>query len=73
MIDWIILAVIALIVGGAMAYIVKAKKSGKKCIGCPDSSSCGKASEQSGCSGSCSSCGCGCGGKTASDDTSKNE
>ena len=27
---------IALIIGGAVAYIIKAKKSGKKCIGCPD-------------------------------------
>ncbi|MBE6601800.1 MAG: FeoB-associated Cys-rich membrane protein [Ruminococcaceae bacterium] len=38
--DWIVIAVITLIIGGAVAYIVKAKKSGKKCIGCPDSSSC---------------------------------
>lgn len=48
-----IIAIIAvvLVIGGAVAYIIKAKKSGKKCIGCPDSSSCsGK------CSGSCSSC-----------------
>ena len=43
LIDWIILAVIALIVGAALAYIIKAKKSGKKCIGCPDSGSCGGA------------------------------
>lgn len=27
---------IVLIIGSATAYIVKAKKSGKKCIGCPD-------------------------------------
>lgn len=27
---------IVLIIGAATAYIVKAKKSGKKCIGCPD-------------------------------------
>ena len=32
---------IALIIGGATAYIIKSKKSGKKCIGCPYSSSCG--------------------------------
>ena len=38
--DWIVLAVILLTVGGATAYIIKAKKSGKKCIGCPDSCSC---------------------------------
>ena len=33
-----IVAIVAiiLIVGGATAYIIKAKKSGQKCIGCPD-------------------------------------
>ena len=36
MIDYIILAIVALILGCAIWYIVKAKKSGKKCIGCPD-------------------------------------
>ena len=45
--DMIAIAAILLIIGGAVAYIIKAKKSGKKCIGCPDSSSC---------SGKCSSC-----------------
>lgn len=50
-IDYIILGIIAVIVGGAAFYIYKAKKSGKKCIGCPDSGSC---------SGNCSSCGCSC-------------
>jgi hypothetical protein len=44
----IIIAVLALILGGAAAYVIKAKKSGKKCIGCPSGGSCG---------GSC--CGCG--------------
>ena len=31
----IIIAVLVLVVGGALAYIIKAKKSGQKCIGCP--------------------------------------
>lgn len=47
----IIIAVVLVIVGLAGAYIYKAKKNGKKCIGCPDSGSC---------SGNCGSCG-GCG------------
>ncbi len=51
--DMIVIAVIVLIIGGAAAYIVKAKRSGKKCIGCPDSASCAKGS--SGC-GSCCQC-----------------
>jgi len=43
----IVVAILAL----AVWYIYKAKKSGKKCVGCPDGGSC---------SGSCS---CGCGGQ----------
>ena len=38
--NFILIAVIGLIVGAAVAYIVKAKKSGKKCIGCPYGGSC---------------------------------
>ena len=37
---WIAIAASVLIVGGALLYIVKAKKNGRKCIGCPDSASC---------------------------------
>ena len=48
-IDYFIIAGIVLILFGAGWFIRKAKKSGKKCIGCPDS-------------GSCSGC-CGCGSK----------
>ena len=53
----IIIAVVLLIVGIAGRYIYKAKKSGKKCIGCPDGCAC---SAGSGCAGGCS---CGCGGE----------
>lgn len=40
MIDYIIIAVIAVIVGLAVWYIVREKKRGKKCIGCPYANSC---------------------------------
>ena len=53
--DIIAIAVIILIIGGASAYIIKAKKSGKKCIGCPDSCSC-KKNNSLGCGGNCGSC-----------------
>lgn len=53
-IDYLIIAIIVIIVGGAAFYIYKAKKSGKKCIGCPDSKSC--SSKSGGCSGKCSGC-----------------
>lgn len=52
--DIIAVAVIILIIGGALAYIIKAKKSGKKCIGCPDSNFCDK--KTTSCGGNCSSC-----------------
>ena len=52
--DILILAIIVLILGGAALYIYRAKKSGAKCIGCPDAKTCG---------GNCSNCSCGCGQK----------
>ncbi|MBQ9113611.1 MAG: FeoB-associated Cys-rich membrane protein [Clostridia bacterium] len=36
----IAIAAIVLIVGGVTLYIIKAKKSGRKCIGCPAGCSC---------------------------------
>ena len=57
MIDIVIGLLIALIVGGAAYYIYRSKKSGKKCIGCPDSATCGKYNESvSSCGGNCSFC-----------------
>ena len=56
----IAIIIILLIVGGAGAYIIKAKKSGKKCIGCPDSCSCSAVKEgdkKSPCGGNCGACG----------------
>ena len=38
---------IIMIIGGAVAYIVKAKKKGQKCIGCPSGGKC------SSCNGQC--------------------
>ena len=37
---------IALIIVGAVFYIIKSKKSGGKCIGCPYSNSCSKKSTE---------------------------
>ena len=52
-IDIILIIVIGLIVGSAVGYIIKAKKNGQKCIGCPHAKQC---AAQSG--------GCTCGSKT---------
>ena len=42
---WIAIGILVLILGLAVAYVIKAKKSGKKCIGCPGGCQ--------GCSGNC--------------------
>ena len=47
MTDLVIILVLVLIVGTAAGYVYRAKKKGSKCIGCPNSGSCG------------GSCGCG--------------
>ena len=53
--NWIVIFVIALIVGLAAGYVYKAKKNGQKCIGCPDGG-CSCTSGKGGCGGCC---GCG--------------
>ena len=40
MTDVIVIAIIASVVFAAAYYVYKAKKSGKKCIGCPEGCSC---------------------------------
>lgn len=52
MTDLIIILVVAVILALAGLYVYKAKKSGQKCVGCPNSKSCAS-----------KSCGCGCSGK----------
>lgn len=39
--DYLIIGVIAIIIGLAILYIIHAKKSGQKCVGCPHSKTCG--------------------------------
>lgn len=48
MTDLIIIVVVAAIVVLAGLYVYKAKKSGQKCVGCPNSKTCG--SKNCGCS-----------------------
>jgi hypothetical protein len=42
MTDIIIIAVVLVILALAGGYVYKAKRSGEKCIGCPESDSCSK-------------------------------
>lgn len=69
MADFIIAVILLLLVGAAVSYIVKEKKRGVKCIGCPAEGGCAHShGAVSGCSCGCSgsnnesagSCGCGC-------------
>ena len=48
--DIIVVAIVVVVLGLAIGYIVRQKRSGAKCIGCPHSKTCT--------SGSCN-CGCG--------------
>lgn len=45
MTDMIIIGILLIVIGGAVFYIVRAKKNGAKCIGCPAG-------------GNCRTCGC---------------
>lgn len=54
--NFIIVAVILLIVGGAVAYIIKEKKKGAVCVGCPHAGECAKKRQG----------GCNCGNDTGS-------
>lgn len=40
MADFIVILIVIAIVGAATAYIIKEKKRGTKCIGCPSASTC---------------------------------
>ena len=56
-IDYVVIGIIALIVGGAIAFMIISNKRGKKCIGCSESGSCpAHKSGASTCSGNCNGC-----------------
>ncbi|MBE6963377.1 MAG: FeoB-associated Cys-rich membrane protein [Ruminococcaceae bacterium] len=57
MTDLIVISILAVVLGLAVGYIYKEKKSGAKCIGCPHSKTCASAK------GGCCSCSCGERGK----------
>ena len=40
-IDYIIIGIVLLLAGASVWYIVRQKKKGAKCIGCPYAKSCG--------------------------------
>ena len=48
--DILLIVILVVIVGAAGWYVYKAKKSGKKCVGCPDGGSCGCGGKEHHCS-----------------------
>lgn len=46
-VDYVVIAVVVLILGSVILYIRKSRKKGTKCIGCPDGAKC------AGCPGRC--------------------
>lgn len=52
MVNIIIIALLLVLNGLAIAYIYRSKKKGKTCIGCPYSGSCGKKSGNAHCGSS---------------------
>lgn len=54
--DLIATIIILLILGMAISYIVKAKKNGAKCIGCPSGGSCSTKDNGESCSCGCCDC-----------------
>ena len=57
--DYLLIGILLVILGSAAFAVYRSKKSGKKCIGCPDSGSC---------SGQCAGC-CQCKGMTQTEET----
>ncbi len=55
MADFIIAGIVALLIGAAIAYIIREKKRGVMCIGCSNSG-CSHKNTGCGCGGSCGGC-----------------
>lgn len=52
----VITAILIIVLALSIGYIVKAQKSGAKCIGCPSSKDCGSKSSNSSCNCGCHNC-----------------
>lgn len=57
--DIIVVIILLAIIAAAIAYIIHAKKSGAKCIGCPSAGCCGAKGK--------TECDCGCTGSDTPD------
>ena len=52
-VDFVIIGVVAAVLIASVCFIFKSKKSGKKCIGCPDNCACSGSTCNGGCAGQC--------------------
>jgi hypothetical protein len=48
-IDVIVTLILVAIIGGALTYIIRAKRRGEKCIGCPYAKQCSKNKSSNNC------------------------
>lgn len=59
MADLIVVAIVLAVIAASVAYIVKEKKKGVRCIGCPAAGTCGSHQQgDAGCGGNCSGSTC---------------
>ncbi len=49
--NFIIIVILAVILGSAITYIIKEKKKGVRCIGCPAAGKCGAGNGKTACGG----------------------
>ncbi len=56
--NWIAGAVLLIVIIVAIVYVIRAKKNGQKCIGCPNGSRCPSKDRQTSDGACCSCCGC---------------
>lgn len=59
MVDFIVVAILVVLVGSALAYIIRERKKGIKCVGCPAGGQCAACRH-----GADEGSSCGCGGQT---------
>ncbi len=51
--NFIVIAILVIVIGSSIGYIIKENKKGVKCIGCPHAGTCQKRNDKNG-NGTCS-------------------
>lgn len=50
-VDYLVICIMVIVIGLAALYVIRAKKKGRKCIGCPSGASCPHGGNCAACSG----------------------